>query len=120
MSGIFLPFAQYIGLGVTEMSAVEYILNHQNIFATVNDEFSRCNVSQALSPYTKSFACCQKRVTFVSLSYQPFDTMPWSLGGNPVSIELCTVLVTAGSGGSSEVMVEAFASAVMFGVCSPR
>src|SRR5689334_17948268 len=54
-SGSFRPSAVYMGRGVTEMSALEYMLYHQKSFATVKDGSRRLAMSHSFSPWTSAF-----------------------------------------------------------------
>ena len=47
------PSAKYIGRGVIDQSADEYMLYHQKSFAQVNPGRARRAVSQSFSPATK-------------------------------------------------------------------
>ena len=80
------PSALYIGRGVTEKSAVEYMLYHQNMFAQVSDGSRLRAVSQTFSPETKRFDCFQNWTSAASRLYQPLPTMPCSRGGVPVNM----------------------------------
>src|SRR5690348_10131898 len=96
MSGIFRPSAVYIGRGVTERSAEEYILYHQKSFATVKLASRRLAASHSFSPCTSAFDWRQSHTCARSLKYQPLPTMPCSRGKAPVTNVDCTEQVTAG------------------------
>src|ERR1044071_10248318 len=54
-SGSLRPSAVYIGRGVIETSADEYILYHQKSFAARKAGSSRFAASQIFSPWTRAF-----------------------------------------------------------------
>ena len=102
MPGTLRPSAGYSGRGVTAMSAVEYMLNHQNSLATRKSGRVRRAVSQTFGPWTRRFDCRQNHTSERSWKYQPLATMPCPSGRRPVSIEAWAVQVTAGKTGARE------------------
>src|SRR5690606_5970476 len=101
MSGSLRPSAGYIGRGVAEMSAVEYMLYHQNILAQVNAGSRRLAASHSFSPCTSRFDWRHSQISLRSRKYQPLATMPCSRGSVPVTKVDWTVVVTAGTTVSS-------------------
>src|SRR5688572_5944872 len=75
-SGILRPSAVYIGRGVTEISALEYMLYQKNNFATVNVGSRFRAASHSFSPPTRWFDCRHKNTCDRSRKYQPLPTMP--------------------------------------------
>src|SRR6478672_7330080 len=96
MSGSLRPSAGYIGRGVTAMSALEYMLYHQNSLAQVKDASRRRAASQIFSPPTRRLDWRHSQISDKSRKYQPLPTMPCSRGSTPVTKVDCTVVVTAG------------------------
>src|SRR4029079_17495842 len=76
MSGTLRPSAGYIGRGVTLMSAVEYMLNHQNRLAQVKPGSVARARSQTFAACTRGFDCFQNLTSQSSREYQPLPTMP--------------------------------------------
>ena len=66
MSGIFRPSAGYIGRGVTDQSAVLYMLYQKNSLAVVKSGSMRRPASHTFSPWTRWFDCSQNRISAVS------------------------------------------------------
>src|SRR5262245_29786158 len=69
-SGSFRPSAVYIGRGVTEKSAPEYILYQKKSFAVVKPGSRRLPASQIFSPPTRWFDCRQSQTCARSRKYQ--------------------------------------------------
>jgi hypothetical protein len=77
------------------------MLNHQKLLATVGAGLPAArarsrSVSHTIGPRTSRFDCFQKWTSCSSRSNQPLPTTPCCAGRAPVSIELCTLHVTAG------------------------
>src|SRR6185503_10448076 len=119
MSKTLRPSAGYMGRGVIDQSAVEYMLYHQNSFAQVKPGRTARHFSQSFFPRTTWFDCFQNWCSASVRSYQPFATAPWPDGGSPVRNVLCAVHVTAGSTGFTLIKPPAVAACLMRGVCSP-
>src|SRR6476619_5413241 len=96
MSGSLRPSAGYIGRGVTEISADEYMLYHQKSLAHVNAGSSRFAASHSFSRWIRWFDWRHSHTSARSRKYQPLATMPCSRGSVPVTNVDCTVVVTAG------------------------
>jgi hypothetical protein len=109
----------YIGRGVTEISALEYMLYHQNSLALVKLGSRRLASSQTLSPATSWFDCRHSQTCDKSRKYQPLPTMPCSRGNLPVTNVDCTEQVTAGKIVRSGRAAYASRNARKAGVCSP-
>src|SRR5690349_881083 len=119
MSGSLRPSAGYIGRGVTDHCALEYMLYHQNSLAQVNAGSRRRPLSQTFSPATSRFDCRHSQTSDKSRKYPPLATMPCSRGKVPVRNDDCTVVVTAGVTVSSGRMPPRAASRCRFGACGP-
>ena len=52
------------------------MLNHQNMFATVNDGSMARAASQIFGACTSGFACFQNRTSQSSRAYHPLPTIP--------------------------------------------
>jgi hypothetical protein len=78
------------------MSALEYMLYHQNSLATLKLGSRRLASSHSFSPATNWFDCRHNHTCAKSRKYQPLPTMPCSRGNAPVSIVDWTEQVTAG------------------------
>src|SRR5262245_49819989 len=96
MSGSLRPSEGYIGRGVTDQSAPEYMLYHQNRLAQVNAGSRSRPSSQTFLASTRRFDWRQNQISLKSRKYQPLATMPCSAGSLPVSSVACTEQVTAG------------------------
>src|SRR4051812_11782852 len=90
-----------MGRGVTETSALEYMLYHQNSFATLKLGSRRLASSHSFSPCTNWFDCRHSQICDKSRKYQPLPTIPCSRGNLPVKNVDCTEQVTAGNIDSS-------------------
>ena len=88
--------ATHIGRGVIEMSALEYMLYHQNNLALVKLGSRRLASSHSLSPWTSWLLWRHSQTWAKSRKYQPLPTTPCSLGSLPVTNVDCTEQVTAG------------------------
>src|ERR1043166_6185603 len=104
MSKTLRPSAGYIGRGVIDQSAVEYMLYHQKSFEQVNPGWSARNSSQTLRPRTRWFDCFQNWTSASSRWYQPLATIPCSDGSRPVRYVDWAVQVTAGMTGSTRAI----------------
>ena len=113
------PSAGYIGRGVADQSALEYMLYHQNILAQVKAGSRALPASQIFSPATSPSGWRQSMTSARSRKYQPLATIPWPDGGRPVISVACTVQVTAGVTVASGRMPPRAASRARFGVCTP-
>jgi hypothetical protein len=60
------------------------MLNHQNMFATVNDGSCARATSQIFGACTSAFDCFQNLTSASSREYQPLPTMPCDEGWTPV------------------------------------
>ena len=76
MSGSLRPSARYMGRGVTAMSALEYMLYHQNSLAQVKAGSRRFAASHTFSPPTSRFDWRHSQTSDRSRKYQPLATMP--------------------------------------------
>src|SRR5258707_15637458 len=76
MSGSLRPSAGYIGLGVTAMSALEYMLYHQNSLAHVKDGSRRRAASHSFSPPTRRLDWRPNQISERSRKYHTLPTMP--------------------------------------------
>ena len=84
MSKTLRPSAGYIGRGVTDQSALEYMLYHQNSLAQVRPGSLRRSRSQIFGASTRLSGCFQKWTSERRRWYQPLATMPCRAGGRPV------------------------------------
>jgi hypothetical protein len=66
------------------MSADEYMLNHQNRLAQVNEGSSARALSQIFGACTSLFDWRQNRTSDSARSYQPLPTTPCASGRRPV------------------------------------
>src|SRR5882672_12063676 len=119
MPGSLRPSAGYVGRGVMDQSALEYMLYHQKSFAQVKPGRRRRAASHTFSPATRRFDCRQSQISERSRKYQPLPTMPCWRGRVPVTIVDWLEQVTAGSTLASGIMKPAFASAARAGVSAP-
>ena len=92
----------------------------KQMFAQVTDSSRRRAVSQSRSASISPSDCFQRATSWLEGSIHPLATMPCSAGPTPVSIEACTLVVTAGRVGRI-VRTPPFsrAKAAMAGVCGP-
>src|SRR5688500_5629513 len=95
------------------------MLYHQNRFAQVNAG-SRClAISHTLGRCTSLLDCRQNLTSHSSRKYQPFPTIPCSLGQVPVRYVACPEQVTAGITGLIDATAPRCINAANRGVASP-
>src|SRR5207302_292281 len=75
MPGSLRPSAGYVGRGVMDQSALEYMLYHQKSFAQVKPGRRRRAASHTFSPATRRLDCRQSQISERSRKYQPLRTI---------------------------------------------
>ena len=106
--------------GVTVAVTSVFIAYHQKCLSTFKSGLVRRAISQQLGAWISRWLCRHNHTSPNSRKYQPLATMPCSCGKVPVSIEVCAVVVTAGTTPVIGVVKPSLASRERFGVSLPK